>query len=107
MKLVFKDQLLVDLYEGKKVKDKRFRSNPQLKKQYQKTVTRLRNITRIEQLYQIQSLHYEKKTGDLKGKSAVWINRQYRLIFQEIASADEPKRIEVLELEKISKHYED
>lgn len=107
MEIRFKSRLLIDLYEGKKVKDKRFQSNPHLKKQYQKTVTRLRNITRIEQLYQIKSLHYGKKTGDLQGKSAVWINRQYRLIFQEVASADEPARIEVLELEKISKHYED
>jgi proteic killer suppression protein len=38
MEITFQNQLLADLYEGKKVIDKRFKSNPALVKQYIKTV---------------------------------------------------------------------
>src|SRR6056297_71986 len=106
MNISYKKQYLEDLYTAGKTKDKRFKSNPQLIKQYQKTVQRLIKITRIEDLYALKSLHYEKKTGDLKGKSTVYINKQYRLIFTEIASEEPPHEIELLELEEISKHYE-
>jgi proteic killer suppression protein len=106
MKIKYKKQYLADLYEGKRIKDKRFKSNPQLVRQYQKTVNKLIKITRIEQLYQFTSLNYEKKSGDLKDKSAVYINKQYRIIFNEIPSKEPPYHIEILELEEISKHYE-
>lgn len=106
MKIRCKKQYLEDLYTSGKTKDKRFKSNPQLIKQYQKTVQRLIKATKIEDLYALKSLHYEKKTGDLKGKSAVYINNQYRLIFSEIPSEKSPYEIELLELEEISKHYE-
>lgn len=106
MKIRCKKQYLEDLYTTGKTKDKRFKSNPQLIKQYQKTVQRLIKITRIEDLYALKSLQYEKKSGDLKGKSAVYINKQYRLLFTEIPSEEPPHEIELLELEEISKHYE-
>ncbi|MFP4019806.1 MAG: addiction module killer protein [Bacteroidales bacterium] len=106
MKIRCKKQYLEDLYSTGKTKDKRFKSNPQLIKQYQKTVQRLIKITRIEDLYALKSLQYEKKSGDLKGKSAVYINKQYRLLFTEIPSEEPPHEIELLELEEISKHYE-
>jgi toxin HigB-1 len=106
MKIDFRERYLVDLYEGKTSKYKEFKSNPQLVKQYIKTVNTLKSIGRIEDLYLLKSLNYEKKKGDLKGKSAVWVNRQYRLIFEEVPSADDSLRIEVLELEELSKHYE-
>jgi proteic killer suppression protein len=107
MELIFKEQYLKDLYEGKKVKDKKFVSNPQLVKQYIKTIAKLQSIGKVEQLYQIKSLHYEKKIGNLEGKSAVWINNQYRLIFEEVLDEQPPHEIKILALEKISKHYED
>lgn len=105
MELKFKEQYLIDLYEGK-VTDKRFRSNPQLVKQYIKVIDKLNAITKIEQLYQIKSLNYSKKTGNLKGKSAVYINNQYRLIFEEITSDKPPFEVVILAIEEISKHYE-
>jgi proteic killer suppression protein len=74
--------------------------------QYIKTVNKLRDVSKIEQLYQHTSLHYEKKQGDFKGKSAVYINKQYRLIFEEIPDDKPPNEIKILALEEISKHYE-
>ncbi|MDQ7916380.1 type II toxin-antitoxin system RelE/ParE family toxin [Mesonia sp. MT50] len=106
MTIVFLKDYLEDLYEGKTKKYKDFKSNPALVKQYVKTVNKLKSATRIEQLYQIKSLHYEKKEGNLNGKSAVWINKQYRIIFNEVASKEDSLQIDILELEELSKHYQ-
>lgn len=106
MNIEFNNQLLIDLYEGNKVTDKQFRSNPALVKQYIKTVNRLKAVQKVEQLFQFAGLNYEKLKGNLKGNSSVRINNQYRLIFEEIASENEPFEIVLLKLEEISKHYE-
>lgn len=106
MEIEFREDYLKELYIEKKTKDKRFKSNPQLIAQYIKTVNKLKSISKIEQLYQISSLHYEKKIGDLIGKSAVYINKQYRLIFEEIIEDKPPNEVKILALEEISKHYE-
>ena len=106
MEIEFKADYLRELYEEMKSDDKRFKSNPQLVLQYIKTVNKLKSVTKIEQLYQLKSLNYEKKQGDLKGKSAVYINMQYRLIFEEIPDDKPPNEIKILALEEISKHYE-
>lgn len=106
MDIEFRETYLQDLYESKKTTDKRFKSNPQLVEQYIKTVNKLKSVSKIEQLYQLKSLHYEKKQGNLKGKSAVYINKQFRLIFEEIPDENPPNEIRILALEEISKHYE-
>lgn len=106
MEIHFKTQLLADLYEGIKVKDKEFRSNPSLIKQYVKTINKLRAANKIEQLFQINSLSYEKLRGNRLGFSSVRVNQQYRIIFQEIKTETEPFEIIVLEIEELSKHYE-
>ncbi len=106
MEIAFTKDYLSDLYEGKVSKHKAYKSNPQLVKQYVKTINKLKGVTKIEQLYQISSLNYEKKIGDLDGVSAVWINKQYRILFREIATDNETQVIDLLEIEELSKHYE-
>lgn len=106
MDISFNSQLLKDLYEGNKITDKRFRSNPALVSQYIKTVKKLQAVDKVEQLFQFSGLNYEKLKGDLKGFSSVRINQQYRLIFEEIANKNEPYEIVLFKLEDISKHYE-
>lgn len=105
MKILFRNQLLADLYEGKKVNDKLFKSNPTIIKQYIKTVDKLFALRRIEDMYVLQSLKYEKLLGDRVGQSSVRINDQYRLIFEEIMSDKEPFQVEIFALEEISNHY--
>lgn len=105
MEILFRNQLLSDLYEGKKVNDNRFKSNPTVVKQYIKTVNKLSAVNNIEDMYSLQSLKYEKLTGDRKGQSSVRINEQYRLIFEEILSDKEPFQVEIFALEEISNHY--
>lgn len=106
MEINFKSRLLIDLYEGRNVKEKEFKSNKELVKQYVKTVEKLRAAQKIEQLFQFAGLNYEKLKGDLNGKSSVRINKQYRLIFEEITDGVNPPVVILLNLEEISKHYQ-
>lgn len=75
-------------------------------KQFINKINTLKSVTRIEQLYQIKSLRYEKKEGNLKGVSAVWVNEQYRILFNEVTSTSGDLTIDVFEIEDLSKHYE-
>ena len=59
----------------------------------------------MEQLFQFHGLNYEKLKGNLAGYSSVRINKQYRLIFEEVSNTNEPFEIVLLKLEEISKHY--
>jgi len=106
MEISFNSQLLIDLYEGRKVTDKQFRSNPTLVKEYVKTVNNLKAIVIVSQLFQFNSLNYEKLKGNRKGYSSVRINQQYRLIFEEVSTIEQPLEIVLFKLEEISKHYE-
>ena len=106
MKISFNNKLLEDLYVGNKVTDRQFRSNPDLIKQYVKTVVKLKAVEKVEQLFQFHGLNYEKLKGNLAGYSSVRINKQYRLIFKEVANNKEPFEIVLFKLEEISKHYE-
>ena len=106
MEIIFKKPYLEDLYQGIVKPYKEYKSNPQLVKQYVHKINTLKSVTRIEQLYQIKSLHYEKKEGNLNGVSAIWVNEQYRILFNEVASASGDLIIDVLEIEDLSKHYE-
>jgi proteic killer suppression protein len=106
MEIQFQKEYLSNLYQGIVKPYKEYKSNPQLVKQYIKTINTLKSVTRIEQLYQIKSLQYEKKEGDLKGVSAVYVNKQYHILFNEVASTSDDLKIDVLEIEDLSKHYE-
>jgi toxin HigB-1 len=106
MDISFNNQLLQDLYVGNKITDKEFRSNPALIKQYIKTVKKLESVNKVEQLFQFNGLNYEKLKGNWVGYSSVRINNQYRLIFEEINSKNEPFEVILFQLEEISKHYE-
>ena len=105
MEIIFQNQLLTDLYEGKKVTDKRFKSNPTFVKQYVKTVNKLSAVSRIEDMFVLASLNYEKLIGDRSEYSSVRINDQFRLIFKEILSDTEPIQVVMFSLEEISNHY--
>ena len=106
MEVIFNDSELADLYEGKKVTNKLFRSNPQLVKQFVKVINWLRAVKKIEELYQINSLNYEKLVGDWNGYSSVRLNLKYRLIFKEIVSYKEPFEVLLIAVKEVSNHYQ-
>ena len=105
MKIVFEDSALEELYVSGTTTNSLYRKLAKdVVKQYVKVVNYMRAARRIEDLYSIKSLHYEKKKGDLNGVDAVWINRQYRLLFN--SSPNEEGIVVNALLLEISKHYE-
>lgn len=82
MNIEFKDKALEELYTEGSTKDHKYNKlSPEVIRKYAKVVNYLKAARRIEDLFLIKSLHYEKKKGDLNGVDAVWITPQYRLFF--------------------------
>lgn len=105
MIIEFEDNALKELYLTGSTNDKNYKRLPKdIIKRYVKVVNYLRGAQRVEDLFLIKSLHYEKKVGNLKDIEAVWIDSQYRLLFK--SSPNEQGIITYLFLAKISKHYE-
>jgi len=105
MNIEFEDAALKELYLNGSTKDTRYKKLPKdIVKRCIKTVNYLKAAPRIETLFQIKSLHYEKKEGDLRGVDAVWINNQYRLLFY--STPDKVGIVVNALLIEISKHYE-
>lgn len=105
MNIDFENNGLQELYETGTTTDSQYKRLPEdIIKRYVKVVNYLKAARRIEDLYLIKSLHYEKKKGDLKGTEAVWINNQYRLLFK--SSPNEIGIVVNALLTDISKHYE-
>jgi len=95
MQIEFEQTYLEELYIEGKTKNKKYRFQPTVIKQYKNTIDKLRNAKRIEDLYPIKSLNYEKKSGDLKGIEAVWVNKQYRIEFLSRTQGEEPDIITI------------
>lgn len=105
MKVEFEKEYLRDLYEKGKTTDKKHRFQPQIVNGYVKCVNTLQRIRRMEDLFLIRSLNYEKLKGDKKGLSSVRINDQYRLEFREISNPNNISEIEICSLKDITNHY--
>ena len=105
MNIEFDNTALEELYTRGTTQDHQYkRLSKDVIKRYVKVVNYMRSARRLEDLFLIKSLHYEKKKGDLNGVDAVWINDQYRLFFY--SSPDESGIIVNALLFEISKHYE-
>lgn len=105
MNVEFEDKALEDLFLTGTTGDKKYkRLSQDIVKRYVKVVNYMRAANRIEDLFLINSLHYEKKEGKLNDVEAVWINDQYRLLFR--SSPDNHGIIVNALLTEISKHYE-
>ena len=105
MIIEFETKALEELYTVGVTSDSQYkRLSKDIIKRYVKVVNYLKAARRIEDLFFIKSLHYEKKKGDLNGVEAVWINAQYRLLFH--SSPDETGIVVNALLFEIPKHYE-
>ena len=82
MNIEFDNAALEELYTTGTTKDSQYKKlSKDIVKRFIKVVNYLKAARRLEDLFFIKSLHYEKKKGDLNGVDAVWINDQYRLFF--------------------------
>ena len=105
MNIVFKNQLLIDLFEGKRTYHKQFSFNPSIVKKFRSTLVIIENIEKLSQLYNYPGLHYEKLKGNLNMYSSIRLNKKYRLIFREVHSNLDFGIVDTLEIIEISNHY--
>ena len=102
MKVRFKTEELKFLYEvnPNEIKGKQ-KFSREIIKQYQAKVGILMAISELIELLAFRSLNFEKLKGDRSGEMSIRLNKQFRLIFQEIEEG-----LVQLEVIEISKHYE-
>lgn len=105
MEIEFAKEYLRDLYFEGKTSNKKIHFQPQVVRQYQKTVHVLIEAPNTEYLYNIKSLHYEKKVGKLKGIEAVYVNKEYRLEFISRKECEKTNIITICSLIELSRHY--
>ena len=105
MYIEFENAALEELYTFGTTQDHQYKRLPKdIIKRFVKVVNYLKAARRMEDLFLIKSIHYEKKKGNINGVDAVWINDQYRLFFR--SSPDESGIIVNAIIFEISKHYE-
>lgn len=105
MKIEFEKDYLEELYSEGKTKSKKIRFQPPIIKKYKQTIDRLKAAKRIEDLFPIQSLNYEKLSGDKNGIESVRVNDQYRIEFVSHIEGSEPDTITICSITELSNHY--
>jgi proteic killer suppression protein len=101
--IVFKNQMLLDLFEGR-ISEKKFKSAPLLVKKFQLAIMKLRMIETVSQIGQYRGFHYEKLKGNLNMYSSIRLDRKYRLIFREVSINQIYSIIDTIEVIEISNH---
>ena len=105
MEIEFEKEYLKQLYEDGKTKNKKYRFQKAVVKKYINTIDKLRVAKRIEDLYPIKSLNYEKLVGDKKGIESVRVDKKYRIEFITLFERDEPDCITICSIIELSNHY--
>lgn len=105
MNIVFKNKLLLDLYEGKRISNKQFISNPIIVKKFQSALQIIKNIEKLNEIYYFPGLKYEKLKGNLNMYSSIRLNKKFRLIFREVKSLLDQEIVDSIEIIEISNHY--
>lgn len=105
MIIQFEEQYLEDLYAEGKTKSKKHRFQKTVILQYKKAIDKLRAAQRIEDLFPLASLNYEKLKGDKAGLESVRVNKQYRIEFESRIEGDEPNTITICSIVELSNHY--
>lgn len=105
MEIEFEKDYLRELYEVGKSRNKKYRFQPSVAKQFKSTIDKLRNANKIEDLFPFKSLNYEKLVGDKAGLESVRVNQQYRIEFYSRITAEEPEIITICSIVELSNHY--
>ncbi|MDR1343541.1 MAG: type II toxin-antitoxin system RelE/ParE family toxin [Prevotellaceae bacterium] len=104
MEIIFEKEYLSDLYYKGKTTDKKHRFQPEVARRYKLRIEALESAASVEDLFQINSLHYEVLKGDKKGISSIRVTDQYRIEFT--ASKVESKTIvTVCNILELTNHY--
>ena len=104
MEIVFQKDYLSDLYYTGKTKDKQHRFQPEVIRKYAKVVGILDAVSRMEDLYRFNALHFEALTNT-ENYFSVRIDYHYRLVFWMEAKSGETV-FTICNLEDITNHYQ-
>ncbi len=105
MEIKFTKDYLRELYEEGKSFSKKYRFQKDIIKRYKNAIDKLKVADRIEDLYPIKSLNYEKLVGDKLGLESVKVNDKYRIEFISSLDGTEPNIITICEIVELSNHY--
>ena len=103
MEIRFEKEYLKELYNDGRTKNKKYRFQPQVVKKYQKRIDTLAGITRIEELFTLNSLNFEALESS--GNYSIRIDYHYRLEFQ-VSNSDTEPIITIWLIMDITNHYE-
>lgn len=103
MEIKFDKEYLEELYEQGRTKNKKYRFQPQVIKKYQKRIDTLAGVTRIEELFTLNSLNLE--VLESTGNYSIRIDYHYRLEFQVSNSESEPV-VTICLITDITNHYQ-
>ncbi len=107
MNVYIEDESLRELLEYGCTSDKKYKKlTKDVINGFRKTFRYLSTASRIEDLYRIKSLNYERLSGKLKEFESVRCTGRWRLIFQSYSSGDSLIITEI-KLIELSNHYED
>ncbi len=104
MIIEFEKEYLRELYEEGKSSNKKYRFQPSVIKQYKNTIDKMRPAKRIEDLFVLRSLNYEKLTGT-NGLQSVRVNDKYRIEFSTRTEGEEPEILTICSIIELSNHY--
>jgi proteic killer suppression protein len=104
MEITFEEKYLEELYKDGKTSDKKYRFQPDIVKRYQARIETLKSAERIEELFGINSLHYQVLDGDKKGISSIRVNHQYRIEFKTTQMISETI-VTICNILELSNHY--
>ena len=105
MEIKFEKDYLQQLYEDGKAKNKKYRFQKAIIKKYKNAIDKLRVAEKIEDLYPLKSLNYEKLIGDKKGLESIKVDLKYRIEFISSIEGEEPNCITVCSIVELSNHY--
>jgi len=105
MEIEFKKPYLEELYTKGKTKDKKHRFPKGIPEKYIKTIDKLRVAEKIEDLFLVKSLNYEKLIGNKNGLESVRVNKQYRIEFKSSIEGEDPHLITICSIIELSNHY--
>lgn len=104
MKVIYGKTYLKELHLHRRASDKKHRFQPDVIKRYIKTVEIMISVKNVLELSRINSLRYEKLSGNKKGLSSVRVNDKYRIEFEEHEENQESIAT-ICNLIELSNHY--
>lgn len=104
MIVIYGKTYLKELHLHRRASDKKHRFQPDVIKRYIKTVEIMISVKNVLELSRINSLRYEKLSGNKKGLSSVRVNDKYRIEFEEHAENQESIAT-ICNLIELSNHY--